>query len=179
MKITETQLRRIIRETIEEIKTEMDDVISPEEFEMIVTESAIRLRLNEDFGILTVTLGTILGILAYKIGGAMLGAASQAAQDVANDMSIKAQAELQRKAAAAARANLDAAVESLADDPQLASMFEELKALRTSGSSRQVRELSGQITSYVKANMVQTGASAMDVRTALSKRAGAAVRPRR
>jgi len=67
MKITVSQLRRLIRETVEEVQSEMDEdaaVVSPEEFEMIVTESAIRLRLNEDFGLLTVTLGTVIGILA-------------------------------------------------------------------------------------------------------------------
>lgn len=179
MKITASQLRRLIRETVEEVQSEMDehgDVVSPEEFEMIVTESAIRLRLNEDFGLLTVTLGTVIGILAYKAGKKILGSAANAAAHVAYDLSAAAQAELRRKAAAAKQANFDAAVESLADDPELASMFEELKALRVSGSSKQVSDLSKQITAYVKANMAQTGAPSMDVRTALSKRAGAAVK---
>jgi len=182
MKITVSQLRRLIRETVEEVQSEMDEdaaVVSPEEFEMIVTESAIRLRLNEDFGLLTVTLGTVIGILAYRAFTELGGIAAIKANQLANEASAAAQRELQAKARAAARDDLDDAVASLADDQQLASMFDELIALRDTGSASQVRALSKEITAYVKANMAQTGASAMDVRTALSKRAGAAFPSRR
>jgi len=182
MKITASQLRRLIRETVEEVQSEMDepgDVVSPEEFETIVTESAIRIRLNEDFGLLTVTLGTVIGILAYRAFTELGGIAAIKANQLANEASAAAQRELQAKARAAAQANFDDAVASLADDQQLASMFDELIALRDTGSASQVRALSKEITAYVKANMAQTGASAMDVRTALSKRAGAAVPSRR
>ena len=177
MKITASQLRRLIRETVEEVQSEMDgpgDVVSPEEFEMIVTESAIRLRLNEDFGLLTVTLGTVIGILAYQALTAVGGIAATKAKQLANEASAAAQRELQAKARAAAQANFDVAVASLADDQQLASMFDELISLRDAGSASQVRALSKEITAYVKANMAQAGVgvSAMKVRTALSKKAG-------
>ena len=174
MKLTAIQLRRIIRETVEEAMAETDDVVSPEEFESIVTESKIRIPLNEDFGILTVTLGTVLGILAYKVGKATLGVASQAAQNLAYNLNDAAQEQLRMKAAAAKKAGIDAAVASLANDSKLASMFSQLIQLQHSGTSKQVSALSKQITSYVSDNMEQTGADPMDVRVALSKRAGAA-----
>jgi hypothetical protein len=174
MKITANQLRKIIRETIEETMEETDGTISPEEFESIVTESKIRIPLSEDFGILTVTLGTVLGILAYKVGKGALGVASVAAQNLAYNLEQEAQAKLRAKAEAAKQANLDAAVASLANDQQLASMFKQLIQLQNSGTSKQVSALSKQITAYVNDNMADTGASPMDVRIALSKRAGAA-----
>jgi hypothetical protein len=174
MKLTATQLRKIIRETVEETMAETDGVVSPEEFESIVTENKIRIPLNEDIGILTVTLGTVLGILAYKVGKGALGVASVAAQNLAYNLEQEAQEKLRAKAEAAKQANLDAAVASLADDPQLAAMFKQLIQLQHSGTSKQVSALSKQITAYVNNNMADTGASPMDVRIALSKRAGAA-----
>lgn len=174
MKLTAIQLRKIIRETVEETMSETDDVVSPEEFESIVTESKIRIPLNEDFGVLTVTLGTVLGILAYKVGKATLGVASQTAQNLAYNLEQAAQEKLRMKAAAAKKAGIDAAVASLANDPKLASMFSQLIQLQHSGTSKQVRALSKQITAYVNDNMTQTGANPMDVRVALSKRASAA-----
>lgn len=172
MRLAINHLRKIIRETIEE--TVEETAMSPEEFESIVTESKIKFRLNEDFGVLTVTLGTVLGILAYKIGKAAAGVAATAAQNLAYNLEQAAQDKLRAKAEAAEKANLDAAVASLADDPQLAKMFNQLIQLQFSGTSKQVSQLSKQITAYVNDNMNQTGADPMDVRIALSKRAGAA-----
>ena len=179
MKISLSQLRNIIKETVEEVgMTEIDEPVSPEEFELIVTESKIRLPLREDFGILTVSLGTILGILAYKAGKYAVSRANQAvavaaveAVKVADELSREAQEELRRKAAAAARSNLDAAVASLANDPQLAKMFQSLRMLKDAGATRrEVDALSKEITNYVRQNMTQTGASTMDVRRALGTR---------
>ena len=179
MKISLSQLRNIIKETVEEVSmAEIDDPVSPEEFELIVTESKIRLRLTEDFGILTVSLGTILGILAYRAGKYAISRANQAvavaaaeAVKVADELSREAQEELRRKADAASRSNLDAAVASLANDPQLAKMFQSLRMLKDAGATRrEVDALSKEITNYVRQNMAQTGASTMDVRKALGTR---------
>lgn len=156
MRITVSQLRRIIRETVEEITHETDEVkvvdeieeldaiASDEEFDSILVSES-RRSLKEDIGLGTVVLGGILAILAWK----GIGVAAKAAAMTVSDMSEKAKMELKAKNQQARMAEYRSAVEQLANDPKLATMFLSLNEMRGKASKEEVRSRSAEIVSYV------------------------------
>lgn len=191
MRLTVSQLRRIIKEEVTNVMdggAELgagDDVVSDEEFDMIVTEASRlqRPQLNETFlGYENLSIGGIIAAFAF---GAYMGSGlpeyigdkvESAVKRVVEHMKATHYMALKAHAAELKKKGLADAILSLSDDQVLASMFDELAALRGTGTKAEVSALSKQITEYVKANMAQTGAKPMDVRMALQNKRNAPVR---
>jgi len=161
MKITVSQLRRIIRETVEETMNEFDDVVSDEEFDAILVTETKSKRLNEDFGFGTILLAGVLGVLAVK----GIGVAAKAAANLVGNMTLSHQEKVERNAALARQAEYKAVIDLLSNDPELANMLNTLNKMRGNASAREVRDYSKSITAYVNSQIQGMATGGRDART--------------
>lgn len=173
MKITLNQLKRIIREAVEqEMHDEVEEAISDESFDdIILSETRMRRRLNEDFGIGTIVLAGLLGVLAWK----GIGVAAKAAGRVVGHMALEKQDQLEEKARLARRAEYRAVLDMLSNDRALADMLNQLDAMRGTATANEVKAHSKAITAYVNSQIKgKPGAhhGAQHFRSVLSKRRG-------
>ena len=164
MKIKISQLRKLIKESIEEVIN--DTIATSEEFDKIISE----IKLNEDFGVTALTLGAILGIFAY--GGSKItnGSASEAASSIVNMMNPKSKAQIRQKAADIGKTPLCDAVESLSKDLKLEKMFNTLADMKNVATVKEISNYSKDITEYVQSHINQLGVDPMDVRKELGKK---------
>jgi hypothetical protein len=173
MKLTVTQLRRIIKEELESVLHEVG--VTGEEFmgildeptigDLPVIESFSRRRLNEmtyeEFRLIDALAG-----LAVSAGVAGLVSVKILGSKVYNKILDRRE----QNAAKGRQKAIDDAMAPLVNDEKLAGMLEQLAQLKKTGTSTEVRTMSKWITDYIKENMSPTGADPMDVRKALTRR---------